>query len=393
MCIKCTFVQQDPPRWTCIGYVHYRKLCRQCTPADEECKEWASVQHHEYCFHASHATPTPWNKCGHLSWHVNDALLIIHPDKSEPLPEPFLKEAFARKVRVDTRLEKPFPADDECRRQNFSKANQEFLRLGYSSMEVTFSPDQKARLKEFLDGEVGRKNTSGRKGGEYNDGRIGVPIKKSALIGLDSDLLETIISPSIISAIKFYFGSPKSPVLYDGEGLRTLARAGEQKAHADISPGGIKQKNLKVNLSRLSLVIIYSLDGPGTTLVYPNTRIDSTFEDERKESIRITDVNNVVLFDGRMGHKGAQNNSDNEIRRLVLVFQHPDATKEQLEVMHICLGRRSLNLSVTQLLAGPKIELPKPKKRSSTEDRQSMSACDQDSMPRCLRSRQHATRP
>ena len=123
MYLKCTFVQQDPPRWTCIGYGHYRKLCRQCTPGDGECNEWASVQHHEFCFDVSHATPTPWDKCGHMRWHMNDALLIIHPDKSAPLPEPFLQEAFARKVRVDTRLEKPFPADEECRSQNFSNAN------------------------------------------------------------------------------------------------------------------------------------------------------------------------------------------------------------------------------------------------------------------------------
>jgi hypothetical protein len=388
MCLKCTFVQQDPPRWTCIGNVHYRKLCRECTPGDAECKEWASVQHHGYCFDASHATPTPWDKCGHKRWHVNDALLIIHPDKSASLPEPFSKEAFARKVRVDTRLEKPFPADEECRSQNTSVPNREFLRLGYSSTMVDFSPDQKERLKVFLDGVAGSKNMSGRQGGKYNDGRIGTPIPKSALIGLDSGLLEAILSPSIISAIKFYFGSSKSPVLYDAENLRTLPRAGEQRAHADISPGGIKRKNLKVNLSRLSLVIIYSPDGPGTTLVYPNTRTDSTFADERKQSIRITDVNNVVMFDGRMGHKGAQNNSDNETRRLVLVFQHPDATKEQLEVMYLCLKRRSFNLSVTQLLAGPMIELPMPKKRSSTEDRQSMSE-----NTRCLRSSQHATRP
>ena len=127
---------------------------------DGECNEWASVQHHEYCFDPSHATPTPWDKSGHMRWHSNDALLIIHPDKSASLPEPFSKEAFARKVRVDTRLEKPFPFDEECRSQNSSTANREFLRLGYSSTEVKFSPDQKALLKAFLDGVVGSTNTS-----------------------------------------------------------------------------------------------------------------------------------------------------------------------------------------------------------------------------------------
>ena len=373
-----------------MSYSHYKDLCRECTPGDAECKEWASGQHHEYCFHASHATPVPWEKCGHVFRHKSDGdvLLIIHPDKSEPLPEPFLKEAFARQVRVDTRLKKPFPFDEEYRSQNSTKANKDFLKFGYSSTMVDFSQDQKERLKVFLDGVIDGPNKSGRLEGHYYDERTGHPINKKALIGLDMDLLEAILSPSIISAIKFYFGSSKSPVLYDSEGLRTLPRAGEQKAHADFSLEDIEQMSLQVNLSRLSVNIIYSMDGPGTTLVYPNTRIDSTFRDDRKKSIRITDVNNVVLFDGRMGHKGAQNNSDNEIRRLVLVFQHPDATKAQLQVMEKCLKRSSLNLSVTQLLAGPRIAPPKPKKRSSTEDRQSMSE-----NTRCLRSSQHATRP
>ena len=124
VCKKCTLVQQDPACWTWMSYSNFKNLCLQCTPSDGECKKWASVQH---CFHVSHPTPTPWDKCGHLRWHKDDSLLIIHPDISAPLPDPFLKEAFARKVRVDKRLEKPFPADDECRKTKKSSTEDRIL--------------------------------------------------------------------------------------------------------------------------------------------------------------------------------------------------------------------------------------------------------------------------
>jgi hypothetical protein len=41
----------------------------------------------------------------------------MHPDKSEPLPEPLVREV-SRKARVDSCLKKPFFADKEYRRQN-----------------------------------------------------------------------------------------------------------------------------------------------------------------------------------------------------------------------------------------------------------------------------------
>lgn len=140
----------------------------------------------------------------------------------------------------------------------------------------------------------------------------------------------------------------------------------------------LKKRASKLLRLRLCVVAILSLDCPGTTLVYPQTRNDSSFEYSGRKCIRATDVNDLVLFDCRMGYKGASNFSDKESSRLVLVFYHPDATEGQLEVMRRCLSRPSLSLSVKQLLHGPVARKKRLLNEESTSDR-------------CLRSRQHAT--
>ena len=103
----------------------------------------------------------------------------------------------------------------------------------------------------------------------------------------------------------------------------------EQKGHADISITGIENPNLQsVSLIRLAAVCIISTDGAGTTRVFPNTRSDATFEDGR-DSVRATESNNCVLFDGRLGHYGIENTSGSDTYRLILVFIHPKASREQ----------------------------------------------------------------
>jgi len=111
MCIKCTYLQEDPPRWTCMSYGSYNKTGGLTSECDPKCKKWQSVQKHKFCFHASHATPPPWDQCGQIRWHKEDLLLILHPQQSVPLPNPLVVDAFSRKARVDSRLEKPFFAD------------------------------------------------------------------------------------------------------------------------------------------------------------------------------------------------------------------------------------------------------------------------------------------
>ena len=89
------------------------------------------------------------------------------------------------------------------------------------------------------------------------------------MIGLDCDLLETILSPFVITAICYYFGSARSSMLYDGEVIRGFAHAREQRGHADISLEDIEKRASNLLRLRLCVVAILSLDCPGTTLVYP----------------------------------------------------------------------------------------------------------------------------
>ena len=69
---------------------------------------------------------------------------------------------------------------------------------------------------------------------------------------------------------------------------------------------------------------------------------------------------------------GHANESECELRRLAFIFVHPDASKDQREVMRQCLGRPSLNILVEELLSGSDNEvkngLPKQKKRTVSEE-------------------------
>jgi hypothetical protein len=150
---------------------------------------------------------------------------------------------------------------------------------------------------------------------------------------LDEGIFKTIFSQELLLNIQHYFGDSEIPNLYDAEVLLVKHGSAEQKGHADISITGIENPNLKsVRLIRLAAVCIISTDGAGTTRVFPNTRSDATFEDGR-DSVRATESNNCVLFDGRLGHYGIENTSGSDTYRLILVFIHPKASREQIQMM------------------------------------------------------------
>ena len=52
-----------------------------------------------------------------------------------------------------------------------------------------------------------------------------------------------------------------------------------------------------------------------------------------------------------MAHNGVAYEGHEELHRLIFVFHHPDATKEQLKVIEKCLKRKSLNINVKSMLA------------------------------------------
>jgi hypothetical protein len=140
-------------------------------------------------------------------------------------------------------------------------------------------------------------------------------------------------------------------MLYDSEVLCTLPQSASQKPHADVSLGDIGDPDLQTNVMRLVVIMILTLDGDATTVVYPNTRSEKTFAEPIRTTWTAPKGHNCVLFDGRMAHNGVAFEGHEELHRLVFVFHHPDATKEQLKVIEICLGRKSLNINVESMLA------------------------------------------
>jgi hypothetical protein len=120
MCKMCKYVQHDPPSWTCMSYSNCTKLFREVCASSQECKQWPNFQKHKYCFDASHGTPTAraWASCGATRYHTADSLFLMHPDQAEPLPEPFVKEAFEWMGRSDRSAMQQFLVDHDFRNQH-----------------------------------------------------------------------------------------------------------------------------------------------------------------------------------------------------------------------------------------------------------------------------------
>ena len=82
-----------------------------------------------------------------------------------------------------------------------------------------------------------------------------------------------------------------------------------------------------------------------------------------------TQDSNCILFDARLAHKEAANESDAATLKLAFTFINVDASKAQLTVLRRCLKRQSMKLPVADLLAGlsTRNELSGARKRRSGE--------------------------
>ena len=66
--------------------------------------------------------------------------------------------------------------------------------------------------------------------------------------------------------------------------------------------------------------------------------------------MRVTQLDNCVLFDARLAHQGAALDRPRPNLKLCLAFINADACKEHLRVVERCLKRRTMNLRVADLL-------------------------------------------
>ena len=108
-------------------------------------------------------------------------------------------------------------------------------------------------------------------------------------------------------------------VLYSAEALKTMPNAPTQERHADISTGDIRNLELQVSTIRLVVNVLISVDGPVTTEVYPRTRADK-LDCVDQRCVRATQVDNCVLFDARLAHRGAALDSPSPNLKLCLSF-------------------------------------------------------------------------
>ena len=138
MCKLCSFVQQDPPCWTCMGKSYFQKLNKQSMKSRQTCENWAMVQKQQYCFHQSHGTPTTWVECEHNRLHESDMLFLMHPNMAESLPEPLVTKAFQTKIRMNgVGAKRSFCVDIEVREKYHSQENKKFAKYGYSSLSAS----------------------------------------------------------------------------------------------------------------------------------------------------------------------------------------------------------------------------------------------------------------
>ena len=382
MCNLCSFVQREPQRWTRISKPHFNKLMRENEDVIKNCTEWADVQRHEMCTDPSHGKPVTWAACGRTKRHINNMIVVMHPDMKEELPAHFTKYQFEGKS-IPT-VGGTFSVDDEYRQEHRSNANTRFAGTGVSSLHIAFTQQEKHEVKSFMARVVCDARKHRRPEDGYLEGRTGVRLVRSDLNRLK---LSVVLSKEVIDRVMFYFGVPSDSLkLYESVVLCTAPGSAAQDTHADVSLGDagapkwhITAPELQVNLMRLAVVVMVTLDGDITTEVYPSTRSDATFtesmvDNTKRDIYPVPNGDNCILFDARMAHRGVAYGGREESHRLAFVFHHPHATKEQLRVMEICLGKKSQKINVLRLLTDREEEVKMPAVKRSRRLMEAASA-------------------
>ena len=356
MCYGCQYVNEEPDCWLCMSHSNFTKHKKTI---GNDCKQWDSIQKHQFCFHVSHEQPTTWSECGHLRRHVNEALLVMHPRPDAPLPVPMVKGSFMRKVSPNDIASKSFHIDAAIRKKYDSRENRRFADLGYRSMSINFTPKQVLTLKTLLAEAASHQRVA------YRNGRSGHRFSRQNLEKWDPALLRTILNDEIQHAVRHYFAGSLELVLYSVEMLHTRPFAPAQMPHADISTRGIKDQRLQVSTIRSVVTALISVDGAVTTEVYPRTREEGQKLHLKSEAcVRATQDQNCVLFDASLAHQGSANNSHGPNLKLCLVFINADACKEHLTIVNKCLGNQSMGLRVADLLAAGAGHTSQPNKHS-----------------------------
>jgi hypothetical protein len=278
--------------------------------------------------------------------HESEIAVIMHPDKSPSGvigPQTYLRDIpLYSSDRIITKRQST-PVNHCVRRALESPERKEFARTGILALPVCFSESDRVVLEQLVAASVATSVGRRKRRREYFDGgRVGHPVTPDALHSFSPVLRRLVADSGILDAVHYYMSD--IPRLFDIEVLETIPAAPDQDPHSDIY-----DKTGGVQLGRLVVIVIVSMDGPVTTEVVHQSRSLATWKrafDNHEPLVRATDIDNCVLFDACLVHRGVRNPSDSSLFRLCLTFIQESATPEQLRCVERLLRRKSRGLSL-----------------------------------------------
>ena len=226
--------------------------------------------------------------------------------------------------------------------------NTKFARDGFGSLPITFAESDRLLLEDFMQEAA---KSKGRSRFHYleDGGRVGYIISLArAQASAFGGAMRRTLSGGILDSVAFYMGGYAK--VFSIEVIEITQGVPLQDVHSDIRDTAI--------ISTLGAV---------TTEVFPN-RPKRGFADQ-EPGIRATEVDNCVLFDACLAHRGMGNASSQSIFRLCVTFIQACASPTQIRFVQKSLTRKSLNMSVDQLglsgdEAGPEKEGRRRRRRS-----------------------------
>ena len=230
-----------------------------------------------------------------------------------------------------------------------------FAESGYCSLNIEFSFDVKQQLNALMRNIP----TTRARRVEYHTSHVGYQLTNKLIDSLlpQSVWRSALVPATVVNIVDLYLcGQCK---LFAFELHVSPAGTPEQLDHSDINIAEARRLGISPDdISRLAVICIISIDGPVTTLVYPNTRATIETEDQLAgmKCVRATEHDNFALLDASLVHKGSANASDKDILRFIITFVKASASEKQIKLLKKCLNVKTpLDISVEQFLDVSKI--------------------------------------
>jgi len=275
-------------------------------------------------------------------------VVLMHADPSALLPSAKDLGKIPQMHSDHIVTKKRIRIDPAIRAERKTWPNTKFARDGFGSLPITFAESDRLLLEDLM--QEAAKSKGCRSRIEYLDGgRVGYIISLArAQASAFGGAMRRTLSGGILDSVAFYMGGYAK--VFSIEFIEITPGAPIQDVHSDI-----RDTSGRCATERLVVTAIISTLGAVTTEVFPNSRSPDTWKRvfaDHEPGIRATEVDNCVLFDACLAHRGMGNASSQSIFRLCVTFIQACASPAQISFVEKSLARKSLNMSVHELGLG-----------------------------------------